>query len=354
MTLCVSAFAQKSFSGHANRSTAVNPSTIATASVMGRTTAVGDTVIPANFDIAADTNNIYWAGSTADSGYISGMDAYGDMGYAERYDFNGADSSMKVLGVVGLFGGTVSPTSTKTVKFYAWSQGPQTAVTSTVFFSGFPNNALDSVTVGATHLGIGAGGIDTFKTFMFATPTAYLSASFFVGCMLSYDASNFAGDTFAVQTNLIGERTSAGFSVSGGDTIINDQSVSMYSDGSWHDNWADNFQAAYDFYLFPVVVIGGPTSVQGVTKNDLTFFGNYPNPAATTTTVKFSLANATNVTLVVTDMNGRTLNTICQNGLSAGTHTIELPVDQLASGDYLYIIRTSAGGGMASKFTVAK
>ena len=135
---------------------------------------------------------------------------------------------------------------------------------------------------------------------------------------------------------------------------MNDQSVTMYSDGTWHDNWADNFTAPYDFYLFPVVVIGAPTSVQGVTRNDLTFFGNYPNPAFTSTTVKFSLAVAANVTVTVTDMNGRTVNAISQNDLSVGTHTIELPVDQLPAGDYLYIIRTSAGGGMASKFTVAK
>ena len=350
-------FAQKSVGTRAVVSPSVSNYSFAhTATTLGKTTAVGDTIVLSNI-LASDTPSLYTAGSTTDSGFISGMDAYGDMGYAERYDFNGADSSMKVIGTIALFGGRFNPSSSRMVKFYTWNLGPQVATPSpTAFFSGFPNIALDSVAVPVTNLGMSNSSTvpDTAKVHYFTTPTNNLSSSFFVGCVFNYSYTALAGDTIGLFTSQIGDRSSVEYTVAGGDTIINDQSVTMYSDGSWNDNWASNFLAPYDFYIFPVVVIEGPTSVEGITKNHFTFYGNYPNPAISSTNIKFSLATNADVTITVADINGRTISTINEKGLSSGMHTLPVATDALAAGDYLVVMRTSEGDGIASKFTVIK
>ena len=346
--LSMSVFAQKATTNH--RSIEANNGPIGFFSFNNsnaRTTSVGSSDTLSNIAVN-DTAQLYTAGSTLDSGLISGMDAYGDMGYAERFDFAGTDSSLKVTGVIALFGGTVSSSSTKAVKFYTWTAGAQSAN------SGFPNVALDSVSVPFTALGITTGNFG-ISVNIFTTPTPYLNNSFFVGCTINYDMNNFGGDTIGLATSQIGDRSSVEYNVIAGDTVINNQSVSMYNDGTWNDNWFSNFQAPYDFYLFPIVTVGSATaSVNGVTKNGFTFFGTYPNPATDNTNVKFSLANSADVTIVVTDMAGHTVNTISQTNLTAGTHIIPVATANMPAGDYICLVRTAAGAGMASKFTVIK
>ncbi len=321
-----------------------------------RTTAIGSVDTLSNI-ASNDTASLYYAASVtgADSGFISGMDAYGDMGYAERFDFNTGDSSLSVEGVVAVFGGTVSASSTKKVKFYAWSVGAQIPLSSTVFYSGLPNVALDSVAVNYTALGITPGHFGVSIN-MFAAPTAYLNHSFFVGCTLSYDNTNFGGDTIGLATSQIGKRSSVEYTVSGADTIINNQSVSLYiGDTTWDDNWASNFQIPYDFYLFPIVKVGTANlSVNGITKNGFTFFGSYPNPATDVTNIKFSIANSTDVTITITDAAGHTVNTVNETNLSAGTHIVPVSTSNLPAGDYIYLVRTATGEGMASKLSVIK
>ncbi len=306
-------------------------------------------------DIASpDTAQLYYAGNTADSGFISGMDAYGDMGFAQRFDFSGADSSLKVTGVIAIFGGTVSPSSTKKVKFYTWSEGAQTLLTGARYYSGLPDVALDSVSVDYTALGI-TPGMWGVSINMFTTPTPFLYNSFFVGCTLNYDAADFAGDTIGLATSQIGNRSSNEYYVVGPDTIIDNRSVTMFSDGLWYDNWYDNFQIPYDFYLFPIVTVGvGTLSTEGVTKKELTFYGNYPSPAVNSTNIKFALKSNSDVTITVNDMSGRTIKTINEKGLSAGEHIINVNTADLASGEYIYLVRTSSGAGMASKLSVIK
>jgi hypothetical protein len=284
------------------------------------------------------------------------MDVYGDMGYAERYDFNGIDSSLKVMGVITLFGGTVNPASTKTVNFYTWNQGPEFMVSPTFYESGYPGIALDSVTVPITQLGIAAStaAVDTYKAFYFTTPTSSQYYSFFVGYTLNYNFSSLGGDTIALYTSIDGERTSPIITISGGDTIVNNQNLTMYNDGSWNDNATANFGLQNDFYIFPIVEvgIGNTAGVASITRKGLTFFGNYPNPAISNTNIRFSLATAADVNIIVTDMTGKTIKTLSEPCLDAGIHTINMSIEEMASGDYLYILHTSGGAGIAAKFTV--
>jgi len=362
VALSVSTFAQSTSSRHAHAGTANATTALHDFGADYRTTAIGSTDTLTNWT-GTDTLELYIVGANADSGFCAGTDVYGDHAFAERYDFNAADSSLKVLGVIALFGGTVNPASTNHVTFNVWSVAAQStlsvspttgAATSVWFNSGLPNTAITSQNVPLTNLGISTipGGQDTAKIFMFTTPTGYLNESFFVGFNITYTWG--AGDTIGLFSNKSGERSSALYTVSGADSIVNNVNASQYSDNTWHDNAADNFGIAYNYFMFPIVKVGATVSVNGIKKNNLTFFGNYPNPATNNTNIKFSLVNATDVTVTIMDMAGNTVNTITQTNLTSGEHVIAVNTSSLPSGDYLYIVRTAAGDGIASKMSVIK
>ena len=321
-----------------------------------RTTA-GGSVDTLGHISGTDTLANYIVGANADSGYCSGSVVFEDMGYAERYDFSTVDSSLEVLGVIALFSGTVNPASTHNAVFKVWTVGAQVSAGLTgrpnVFESGFPNTVLTSESVPFTQLGVGT--TDTPKIHMFTTPTAYLHASFFVGCTINYTWATLAGDTIGLYSNKDGERTTPVYTVSAPDTIINNKNASQYSDATWHDNATDNFQIYYNYFLFPIVRVGAsPLAVNGVKRNDLTFFGNYPNPATTSTNIRFSLSNSSDVTIRIMDMNGRTINTVKQDNLSTGEHILPIATADMPAGNYVYVITTASGSGIASTMSIVK
>ena len=128
-----------------------------------RTTAIGDTSVLSN--IALHDSLVVYKVKSADSGYYTGNNIWGDMGFAERYDFNNLDSSVKIIGVIAQFSGTVNPSSTKNITIKAWHQSMPIPIASSYFYSGIPDTAYDSLVVPITQLGIGIV-IDTLKTFI--------------------------------------------------------------------------------------------------------------------------------------------------------------------------------------------
>jgi glycosidase len=81
--------------------------------------------------------------------------------------------------------------------------------------------------------------------------------------------------------------------------------------------------------------------------------GNYPNPFNPSTTIRFSLANASDVTLEILDLSGRVLQTPLKNRLSAGTHGVSVSMPLMASGVYLYRLR-SGNAVRLGKMTLVK
>jgi hypothetical protein len=85
---------------------------------------------------------------------------------------------------------------------------------------------------------------------------------------------------------------------------------------------------------------------------------NYPNPFNPTTTIKFSLPEASFVSLKVFDVLGREIKTLISNEMTAGSHVINWNGDdesgrKVASGNYIY--RISAGKfNQARKMTLLK
>jgi hypothetical protein len=328
----------------------------ATPGAAAKTTAVGDTLGLTHFG-TGDTITLYYA--TGDSGYVAGTDAFEDKGFAERYDFKASDSTLKVIGVIARFGGRINPASTKAVTFNVWAQGPKAvSFRPTIFNNGLPAASLASKIVPITQLGIGLAdtAADTTKAHYFPTATSFLSDSFFVGYTINYTWAGLAGDTIGLYSNQDGERSEPGyFAISTSDTTINNVNVTQYADNTWHDNNVENFSLFNNLMIFPIVVVGpGIGAVGGVTKNDLTFLGNYPNPATNSTNIKFALAQQTDVTVEIMDLNGRSIRQVSRKSLSAGEHFIPVNTADLPAGEYLYLVRTGTGNGMASKMIIIR
>ncbi len=68
---------------------------------------------------------------------------------------------------------------------------------------------------------------------------------------------------------------------------------------------------------------------------------NYPNPFNPTTTIKFSIPKAGFVSLKVYDLTGREVTTLVNANKSAGVYSVSFDAANLASGTYIYTIRTS-------------
>ena len=356
-----------SFSGFAQNRSAATPSgqkaissipSFNVGNTLGKSTAEGDTFAFTHITTGDTVTFYYVGGSPYDSGYLNGTNAYDDKAFAERYDFYSPDSSIKVAGVISRFGGTWSQSSTNTVTFKVWTQGPKTAITGNplYYWSGFPNTELASEQVGITQLRMGVGSApDTQKLTWFTTPTNYLNDSFFVGYQLNYTFASANGDTIALYGDQQGERNDAvPFTVQNGDTIWQVRNATQYSDNTWNDN----FQVATNLYhnleILPVFIVHITTGVNGISKNNFTLFGNYPNPATNSTNVKYALKAATTISVSVMDVTGRVISTINEGTVASGDHEVTIPTSQLAAGNYVYVIRTGEGDAMAAQFTVAK
>jgi hypothetical protein len=358
LLLCFAGFAQRITHFHEQPVAAFDPSTpLATHKAAAKTTAAGDTTLLRN--TATNTTTLYKLDS---GGYVTGTNFWGDKAFAERYDFNAADSSVRILGVMAIFGGTISATTTKTVSFDVWDAGGQQAITGSLFYNGFPGTLLNTLTVPVNQIGIGTF-TDTMKNYWFAGQTYPLSGSFFVGYNINYNYNSLNGDTIGLANSPNGIRLPTG---SAGlyklvynssaidttlDTVLNVQNATLGSDNVWYDNYTQNDSIKNNLAIYPIVLIGFPTGVNGVTKNNLTFFGNYPNPATDYTNIRFSLAQNADVSLQIMDMAGRMIQTIKQTNLGTGEHLINLSTAHLAAGEYLYLLRTSGGDGMAGKMS---
>lgn len=99
-----------------------------------------------------------------------------------------------------------------------------------------------------------------------------------------------------------------------------------------------------------------------VTSNDETSFEtpnsvklnqNYPNPFNPSTVITFELPTATSVELKVFDITGREVATLLNETRTAGTHQVRFDASDLASGMYLYRLKT-ANNTLTRKLTLIK
>lgn len=79
----------------------------------------------------------------------------------------------------------------------------------------------------------------------------------------------------------------------------------------------------------------------------------YPNPTANKAIINFTQANAGNVDIVVTDMMGRTVQTINKENFSAGAHQVNIDLSAVTAGIYNVTVTTETGS-VATRLSVVK
>jgi protocatechuate 3,4-dioxygenase beta subunit len=72
---------------------------------------------------------------------------------------------------------------------------------------------------------------------------------------------------------------------------------------------------------------------------------NYPDPFSGTTIISFYLIQASEVSLTISDMAGRTVKRVSASGMAKGTNTIEADMSDAAAGIYLYQLQVSNQNG---------
>lgn len=83
-----------------------------------------------------------------------------------------------------------------------------------------------------------------------------------------------------------------------------------------------------------------PEDLDSLAPAGYTLEANYPNPFNPSTKISFTIPKADHVTLVVYNMLGKEVSTLVDSDLGAGTHTITFDAKSLASGTYIYRIRS--------------
>jgi hypothetical protein len=278
--------------------------------------------------LPTDTITVYVPNGAGAWGLCLGHNNYGDMGWAERYDINGADSSVTVLATAVWLTGSVNPASTTknaTSVVYEPANG-QTDV---------PNNPIGTASLPYTSLTLsGSQPLTMFP--MVPAPQTY--KNFFVS--FEIEAYTTSVDTFGVRMGKPGTRLASDTTYIGG--MPNVRNAAKWNDGVWHDELTGNWGFQTHYCIFPYVLVdySAVGIDKGVSKNGLTFLGNYPNPAVTSTNVKVNLSHATPVTIIVHDAAGKFISETDYGMQASGEHALPVDVSGLPTGNYFYVIQT--------------
>jgi len=99
---------------------------------------------------------------------------------------------------------------------------------------------------------------------------------------------------------------------------------------------------------YNVYVVGGTTTKLGQSlittiaeQNQINNIKMYPNPASSIVTVTFSLMGMQAISVLITDMMGRTIKNIKENNFQEGNNNISVDVSELNSGFYLTKIKSA-------------
>ncbi|MBN2347388.1 MAG: DUF362 domain-containing protein [Bacteroidales bacterium] len=89
------------------------------------------------------------------------------------------------------------------------------------------------------------------------------------------------------------------------------------------------------------IISSSPKGFRETAPDKILLFRNYPNPFSTSTTVRYFLPEAGNITLKIFDMFGREIETLADGYFSKGEHTVQWSINNHPAG--VYICRLQAG-----------
>lgn len=116
--------------------------------------------------------------------------------------------------------------------------------------------------------------------------------------------------------------------------------IGAFGSVNWLKGWTALSQLGYIGELGNELI----TSIDNVnldSPKSIQLIQNYPNPFNPSTQISFSLTKADNVTLAVYDVTGRLVENLASNkSYSAGNHTLTFNASNLASGIYIYQLKT--------------
>jgi hypothetical protein len=109
--------------------------------------------------------------------------------------------------------------------------------------------------------------------------------------------------------------------------------------------------------IFTNVLSGNLTSVKDVITEMPTNFilkQNYPNPFNPSTTISFSLAQKSKISLKIYDVLGREVGVLANGVMNAGVYNLNFNAEKLASGVYIYALSSDKGDFVSKKMVLLK
>lgn len=109
----------------------------------------------------------------------------------------------------------------------------------------------------------------------------------------------------------------------------------------------ENALGTWQYYSAVVAQIPLTNVDDNIFVNNFSLDQNYPNPFNPSTTISYSVAERSNVSIKVYDMLGKEVATVVNSVVEAGNHNVSFNASNLASGMYVYTI--TAGNFTSSK-----
>ena len=137
------------------------------------------------------------------------------------------------------------------------------------------------------------------------------------------------------------EATGAGAISTAADADLDDETFTV-SLGILPEGMAAGAQASVEVVIADATSIVSKESFESENEIPTSFAldQNYPNPFNPVTTIGFSLARAQHVRLVVYDLLGQEVRVLLDGVRAAARHRVSFDASDLASGTYLYVLRT--------------
>ena len=248
--------------------------------------------------------HIYLAGSTPDSGYLSGTNKYDDKAKAEMYTY--ANNGKQITAIQAY----LYKTGTGNVTFNVWNDA-----------SGIPGTVIASKTVG---LGTLVNGYNTITLTTPITPTSV----FYVG----FTIPTTAGDTIAFGNDDASGTGSGAFE--------------MWSDNSWN-SYTSAYGTDFGDFVFPIMC----GTALGIEHNELgSNITLFPNPSNGQFNFAVALAEPTNLNFTVINMLGQVVYTKSVNNVLNTKLNVDL--SNLAKGVYYANIMDSNNNKTVKKIII--